>query len=42
MTPDLAVLRRDLGLKRIGEGLEFDDTAPLAAARKAITATRGQ
>jgi hypothetical protein len=42
MTPDLAVLRRDLGLKRIGEYLEFDDTAPLAAIRKAITAPRGQ
>jgi hypothetical protein len=40
VTPDLAALWRDLGLKRIGEDLEFDDTAPLAAIRKAITAPR--
>jgi len=38
VTPDLGALWRDLGLKRIGEDLEFDDTAPLAAIRKAITA----
>ena len=38
VTPDLAALWRDLGLKRIGEDLEFDDSAPLAAIRKAITA----
>ena len=38
VTPDLAALWRDLGLKRIGEDLEFDDAAPLAAIRKAITA----
>src|SRR5215203_5692385 len=37
VTPDLAALWRDLGLKRIGEDIEFDDTAPLAAIRKAIT-----
>ncbi|MCA6114460.1 hypothetical protein J6524_05930 [Bradyrhizobium sp. WSM 1738] len=42
VTPDLATLWRDLGLKRIGEDIEFDDTAPLAAIRKAITAPRGQ
>ncbi|WOH67725.1 hypothetical protein [Bradyrhizobium sp. BWA-3-5] len=41
-TPDLAALWRDLGLKRIGEDIEFDDTAPLAAIRRAITAPRGQ
>ena len=37
VTPDLAALWRDLGLKPQGESLEFDDTAPLAAIRKAIT-----
>jgi hypothetical protein len=36
--PDLAALWRDLGLKRVGEDVEFDDSAPLAAIRKAITA----
>src|SRR6267378_3341498 len=38
VTPDLAALWRDLGLKQIGEDIEFDDTAPLAVIRKAITA----
>ena len=42
VTPDLAALWRDLGLKRIGEDIEFDDTAPLAAIRKAITAPHVQ
>ncbi len=42
VTPDLAALWRDLGLKRIGEDIEFDDTAPLSAIRKAITAPREQ
>jgi hypothetical protein len=37
-TPDLAALWRDLGLRRRGEALEFDDAAPLAAIRRAITA----
>src|SRR6267378_5082455 len=37
VTPDLAGLWRDLGLRPRGEALEFDDTAPLAAIRKAIT-----
>jgi hypothetical protein len=37
VTPDLAGLWRDLGLRSSGEALEFDDTAPLAAIRKAIT-----
>ena len=36
VTPDLPW--RDLGLKRVGEDIEFDDSAPLAAIRKAITA----
>jgi hypothetical protein len=38
VAPDLAALWRDLGLLRRGEALEFDDAAPLAAVRKAITA----
>jgi predicted metalloprotease with PDZ domain len=42
VTPDLAALWRELGLKQIGEGIEFDDTAPLSAIRRAITAPRGQ
>jgi hypothetical protein len=37
VTPELAGLWRDLGLRSRGEALEFDDTAPLAAIRKAIT-----
>jgi hypothetical protein len=40
VTPDLAALWRDLGLKLQGESLAFDDTAPLAAIRKAITEAR--
>jgi hypothetical protein len=40
VTPDLAALWRDLGLKSQGESVEFDDTAPLAAIRKAITESR--
>jgi hypothetical protein len=40
VTPDLAALWRDLGLKSQGENLEFDDAAPLAAIRKAITEPR--
>lgn len=42
VTPDLAALWRDLGVKRVGEDVEFDDAAPLAAIRKAITAPREQ
>jgi hypothetical protein len=38
VTPDLASLWRDLGLKVQAERLEFDDSAPLAAIRKSITA----
>jgi len=37
VTPDLAALWRDLGLRPRGEALDFDDSAPLAAIRKAIT-----
>jgi hypothetical protein len=40
VTPDLTALWRDLGLKAQGESFEFDDTAPLADIRKAITAAR--
>jgi hypothetical protein len=40
VTPDLAALWRELGLKLQGESVEFDDTAPLAAIRKAITEPR--
>jgi hypothetical protein len=38
VTPDLDGLWRDLGLKVHDGGLDFDDTAPLASIRKAITA----
>ena len=38
VTPDLTALWRDLGLRPRGEALDFDDSAPLAAIRKAITA----
>ena len=40
VTPDLASLWRDLGLKVQGESLTFDDAAPLAAIRKSITEAR--
>jgi hypothetical protein len=40
VTPDLDRLWRDLGLRNAGGGLEFDDTAPLAAIRKGITEQR--
>ena len=40
VTPDLAALWRDLGVKMQGESLAFDDTAPLAAIRKSITEAR--
>ena len=42
VSPDLAGLWRDLGLKPQGQNLEFDDTAPLAAIRKAITEPRAK
>jgi hypothetical protein len=42
VTPDLAGLWGDLGLRPQGETLAFDDTAPLAAIRKAITAPRAR
>jgi hypothetical protein len=37
VTPDLDGLWRDLGLKVHDGGLDFDDTAPFASIRKAIT-----
>ena len=40
VTPDLAALWRDLGVKMQGESLTFDDAAPLAAIRKSITEAR--
>jgi hypothetical protein len=40
MAPDLDRLWRDLGLKDAGDGVEFDNAAPLAAIRDAITAPR--
>ena len=40
VTPDLDGLWRDLGLRWQGGSMEFDDAAPLAAIRKAITEAR--
>jgi hypothetical protein len=40
VTPDLDQLWRDLGLRSSGGSLEFDNTAPLAAIRRAITERR--
>lgn len=40
VTPDLAGLWRDLGLKLRNGSVEFDDTAPLAAIRASITKPR--
>jgi predicted metalloprotease with PDZ domain len=37
VTPDLKGLWRDLGLVSQAEGIEFDDTAPLAKIRISIT-----
>ena len=42
VAPDLDALWRDLGVKGQGEGLEFDDSAPLAAVRKSITEARAK
>jgi predicted metalloprotease with PDZ domain len=39
VAPDLDALWRDLGLRLRDGGLDFDDTAPLAAIRAAITKT---
>jgi hypothetical protein len=40
VAPDLDALWRDLGLRLQGGSVEFDDSAPLAAIRKAITEAR--
>jgi len=40
MTPDLDKLWRELGVRSAGNTIEFDDTAPLAAIRRAITERR--
>ena len=40
VAPDLAGLWRDLGLRLKNGSVDFDDTAPLAAIRAAITETR--
>ncbi|WP_249148487.1 hypothetical protein [Bradyrhizobium jicamae] len=42
VTPDLAALWRDLGVRMQGETVDFDDGAPLAAIRKAITEPRSR
>jgi hypothetical protein len=42
VAPDLDQLWRDLGLRLKGEGLEFDNAAPLAAIRGAITEKRSK
>jgi hypothetical protein len=39
VTPDLARLWQRLGVRLSGNGVVFDDAAPLAAIRRAITAT---
>ena len=41
VSPDLAQLWQRLGVKLSRDGVEFDDAAPLAAIRRAITARRG-
>ncbi len=41
LSPDLAQLWQRLGVRLSRDGVEFDDTAPLAAIRRAITARRG-
>ena len=40
VSPDLAQLWGSLGVKLSRDSVEFDDTAPLASIRKAITASR--
>jgi hypothetical protein len=37
VTPDLAKLWQGLGVKRTARGIEFDDSAPQASVRRAIT-----
>jgi hypothetical protein len=40
-SPDLAQLWQRLGVKLLGDGIEFDDAAPIASIRRAITAKPG-
>ena len=42
VSPDLTALWRDLGVRPQGESIAFDDSAPLAAIRKAITEPRAK
>jgi hypothetical protein len=42
VSPDLAQLWQRLGVKLVGDAVEFDDAAPLAAIRRAITAAPPQ
>jgi hypothetical protein len=42
VTPDLDALWRDLGVRVRDGGIEFDDTAPLAAIRVAMTKARNK
>jgi hypothetical protein len=37
VSPDLDQLWKELGVERRGETVVFDDSAPLAAIRRAIT-----
>jgi hypothetical protein len=39
VSPDLDQLWKELGVKRQGKTVTFDDSAPLAAIRRAITAS---
>jgi hypothetical protein len=41
VSPDLSQLWQRLGVKLSRDSVEFDDAAPLAAIRRAITAKRG-
>jgi len=41
VAPDLDQLWKELGLRNVGGNLEFDNAAPLAAIRQAITEKRG-
>ena len=42
VSPDLDQLWKELGVERQGETVVFDDSAPLAAIRRAITKSPGQ
>jgi hypothetical protein len=40
VTPDLNALWKQLGVISTGDTVQFDDSAPLASVRKAITTVR--